>query len=724
MKKIFFVLFLFSIVFENFCQITSSVNPIERMTATDGWTIHTKSSVYQVIVNENNEVIPVYFGDAAQGVFTKKYPLWMNRVQEVPVRGGFANKTPAIEVVFSDNVRDIELKFETGEIINVDGYPTLKITQKDKIYPLQIISFLRVIPQWDIIEKWIEVVNTGKKNIIRIENLQSASLSLPADAYELSYKSGYWGHEYQPQTTPLTPGIKTLQVKDFKSYGMPFFMVGKEGTIRDTYGPLWFGTLQYSGNWRLDFDKAPEGELQIVGGINFWDTWWNLKPSEHFVTPKFIIGYTTEGKEGVAHNLSGYEKELVMPKNTKDKERPVLYNSWYATTFNVNEKDQLALAATAKSLGVEMFVIDDGWFKGRVNDNGGLGDWTVDLHKFPEGLNPMIKKINDIGLDFGLWVEPEMVNQNSDLYRAHPDWVLNFPNRTRHETRNQLMLNLAREDVYNYLHTSLFDLLKQHNIKYLKWDMNRALSEPGWPSAPPEMQREVRIRYVQNLYRLIDELRKDFPAIWFENCSSGGGRVDMGMLSRTDVFWASDNTDPIDRLFIQYSYLGTFPANTMISWTTDEDHHQQQPSLAYKFDVAMSGVLGVGYDITKWTNEEKALATEKIARYKQIRPLIHNGILHRLVSPYEHNRCALQFVSKDRKEAVLCLYNLNENMEGTTNDTRSSNILQLRGLDPEAFYKLEGDDQLYKGLYLMKVGIGWPVQGSFKSKILSLKISG
>jgi alpha-galactosidase len=371
-----------------------------------------------------------------------------------------------------------------------------------------------------------------------------------------------------------------------------------------------------------------------------------------------------------------------MPKNTVGKVRPVIYNSWYATTFNVNEKDQMALATIAKSLGVETFVIDDGWFKGRVNDKGGLGDWTVDLHKFPNGLNPMIKKINGMGLDFGLWVELEMVNPNSDLYRSHPDWVLNFPNRTRHESRNQLILNLAREDVYNYLHTSLFDLLKQHNIKYLKWDMNRALSEPGWPSAPTEMQREVRIRYVQNLYRLMDEIRKQFPDVWLENCSSGGGRVDLGMLSRTDVAWASDNTDPIDRLFIQYSYLGFFPANTMISWTTYEDAHDQQPSLAYKFDVAMSGVLGVGYDIIKWTNEEKALATEKIAKYKQIRPLIHNGILHRLISPYEHNRCALQFVSKDRKEAVLCLYNLNENMQGATNDIDTAKLLKHSQCNP------------------------------------------
>lgn len=721
MKKIFFILVLFSNPSFTFCQPASLNNIIEKTTSPDGWMIHTRSSVYQIIINKNGEVIPAYYGNDAQESFLKENALSTNKVLEVPVRGGFANKTPAVEVVFADNTRDLELKFEKGEIVQLDGYPALKITQNDKVYPFQIISYLRVIPQWNIIEKWIEVINTGKKDPISIENLQSASINLPRDSYELNYVSGYWGHEYQPQLTPLTPGVMTLQVKDFKSYGVPAFLVGKENTIEDTSGRAWFGSLQYSGNWRIDFDKFAEGELQIVGGINFWDTRWNLQPSEHFITPKFIFGYTEKGKEGVTHNLTGYEREIVMPQNTVNKLRPVIYNSWYATTFDVNEKDQLALAKTAKSIGVEMFVIDDGWFKGRINDAGGLGDWTVDYNKFPKGLSSMIRKINDMSLDFGLWVEPEMVNPNSDLYRTHPDWVLNFTNRTRLETRNQLVLNLARQDVYDYLYESMVDLLKNHNIKYLKWDMNRALSEPGWPSASPEMQREVRILYVQNLYKLIDKLREKFPGVWIENCSSGGGRVDLGMLSRTDAFWASDNTDPIDRLFIQYSFLGFFPANTMISWTTTEDGHQQNPSLAYRFDVAMSGVLGVGNDITKWTNEEKVLATEKIEKYKQIRPLVNNGMLYRLVSPYEHSRCALQFMSKDGDDGVLCLYNLNENMNGVTLDTQANNILKLRGLKEESSYKIEGADLVYQGSFLMNIGIKWPVSGSFKSKILTLK---
>jgi alpha-galactosidase len=314
-----------------------------------------------------------------------------------------------------------------------------------------------------------------------------------------------------------------------------------------------------------------------------------------------VIGYANNGLTGASQRMHRYICERLLPAKFRDRPRPILYNSWYATGFDVNEKHQLALAAVAKEIGVEMFVIDDGWFKGRVNDRGGLGDWTVDKNKFPSGLKPMIDKINAMGLDFGIWVEPEMVNPNSDLYRAHPDWVFHYPKRVRHEQRNQLMLNLAREDVYNYLLDSMTNLLKENNIKFIKWDRNRALTEPGWPDAPADMQREARIRYTHNLYRLIETLRERFPDVWFESCSGGGGRSDLGMLGRMDQTWVSDDTDPVNRILIQYGYLHAFPARTMVSWITHEDWGGIRPSLEYRFHVAMAGVLGIGFDITKWT---------------------------------------------------------------------------------------------------------------------------
>ena len=684
-----------------------------------GWIIHTKYSAYQLVLTKEGQVQQTYFGPKAQLPLNLKN---ISGANEIPVRGGFPTKTPLLEVVFSDRVRDAELTFVTADILNIEGRTTLKIVQKDKFYPLEVTSFIRVLPEFGIIEKWVSVTNTGKKGDITIENLQSASLNLPADLYVLTHMAGEWGHEFQLRNTELTEGIKTLQARDFKSFTNPnWFMVRPKNETEEVSGSAWFGTLEYSGNWRMDFDQSYNGRLQIIGGINFWDTDWKLQPGTTFETPKFVFGYTQDGSEGAAQNLSAYIRKTVLPEPWREKTRPVLYNSWYATTFNVNEEHQLALARIAKDIGVELFVIDDGWFKGRNDDHAALGDWTVDKKKFPNGLSPMIQKINDMGMDFGIWVEPEMVNPNSDLYRAHPDWVFYFPNRTRNEGRHQLMLNLAREDVYEYLLKSMSALLSENNIKFIKWDHNRTLSEPGWPDGPVAKQREVRIRYINNLYRLIDTLRSRFPDVMFEDCSSGGGRIDLGMLSRMDQAWTSDNTDPIDRLFIQYGYLSAFPANTMVSWITHEDWHKQKISLEYKFDVAMSGVLGIGYDITKWTDTDKKIAKEKIAKYKEIRSLVQTGTLHRLVSPFSNNKCALEYVSANGSSAVVFCYNMAEYLAGSIPVTRQSGMLKLRGLDQKASYKLSHTgDVIYKGDFLSEVGVSWPVRNGYNSMIIEV----
>lgn len=640
--------------------------------------------------------------------------------EEVTVRGGYSVNTPMLEAIFKDRVRDIELSYVGSDVSTVDGYTTLAIHQKDNYYPLAVTEYIRVLPEYDLLEKWIEIKNTGKKGNIEIENARSGTFFLPKNAYELTHLSGRWGYEYQPHVTKLTQGVKTLQTKDLRSYGSSFFAIRPEGEQSETYGEVWFGSLQYSGNWRMDFEKFAPGEVQVTGGINFWDQLLVLQPGKSFTTPKLIIGYTDRGMEGVSQNLASFTREKVLYPSHRDLVRPVLYNSWYATTFDVNEEHQLALAKIAKDLGVEVFVIDDGWFKGRINDKGGLGDWTVDKNKFPNGLQPMINKINAMGLDFGIWIEPEMVNHNSDLYRQHPDWVFHYPNRTRHETRNQLMLNLAREDVYQYLYTCFSTLLRENNIKFIKWDMNRGVTEPGFLSAPTDEQRAVRIRYIENLYRLLEALRAEFPDVWFENCAGGGGRVDLGMMARTDFCWASDNTDPVERTFIQYSFLNTFPANSMISWVTQEDWHNQKHSLEFKFDVSLCGVLGVGYDITKWSDKEKEIAREKIDLYKEIRETVHKGDHFRLVSPYENNRSVLQFVNKLKSESVVFVYNLAEYPDNAILETKCPKKVKLRGLEPDASYRIEGMDGLYAGRQLMNIGVEFPLYGAFKSRIFKI----
>lgn len=680
------------------------------------WTLSTNSFVYQIRVSDQGTVYMFYFGDKNQDLKMIHHPLG----EEVTVRGGYSTATPMLEVIFKDHVRDIELTYVSSELVTQEGYTMLIIHQKDKFYPLAVTEYIRVLPEYNLLEKWIEIRNTGKKGNIKIENAQSGTFFLPKNAYELTHLSGMWGYEYQPNVTKLTQGVKTIQTKDFRSFGSSFFAVRPEGEQMETCGNVWFGSLQYSGNWRMDFEKYPQGEVQVTGGINFWDQSLTLKPEESFTSPKMIIGYTHRGMEGVSQCLASYTREKVLYPSHREKVRPVLYNSWYATTFDVNEEHQLDLAMIAKDLGVEVFVIDDGWFKGRLNDKGGLGDWTVDKNKFPNGLQPMIEKINAMGLDFGIWIEPEMVNPSSDLYRIHPDWVFHYPNRMRHEGRNQLMLNLAREDVCQYLYDSFSKLLRENNIKYIKWDMNKSLTDPGFPSAAISEQRAVRIKYVKNLYRLLEKLRAEFPDVWFENCASGGGRVDLGMMARTDFSWASDNTDPVERIFIQYAFLNAFPSNSMISWVTQEDWHRQNHSLEFKFDVSMCGVLGVGYDITKWNDKEKEIARKKIIQYKEIRETVHKGNHYRLVSPYENNRSVLQFVNKSKTEAVVFIYNLAEYPQNAIIETKLSKKVKLRDLEEDASYQIDGIDGIYKGKHLMTVGVEFPVYGAFKSHIFKV----
>jgi alpha-galactosidase len=680
------------------------------------WSIMTNSSVYQVKVSSGGDVQAVYYGNKIQSGMVQG-----SMGAEIPVRGGHVSAIPVLEAVFPDGVRDIELEYISSEILDIDDSETLKITQKDKFYPLTVHSYIRVLPGYDLIEKWVEVANTAKKGTVKIENLQSGSVFLPENSYELTHFAGVWGNEFRPNTTKLTQGTKTTQVKDFKSYGSSTFFIRPEGENDSQSGEVWFGSLQYSGNWRVDFEKFFKGNVQVAGGINFWDQEIYLKPGKSFTTPRMVFGYSNAGTDDVTMKLTSYIREQLLPEKHRDIIRPVLYNSWYATTFNVNEEHQLALAKEAKEIGVEMFVIDDGWFKGRVNDKAGLGDWTVDKSKFPNGLNPLIDQINALGLDFGIWIEPEMVNPNSDLYRAHPDWVFHFPNRQRHEGRNQLMLNLAREDVYQYLYKCFSELLRENNIQFIKWDMNKALTDPGFMSSPSDEQRAVRIKYVENLYHLVSALREEFPDVWFENCSSGGGRVDMGMAQFFDFNWASDNTDPIERIFIHDAYLSIFPANTMISWVTHEDKHGQKPSLEYKFDVCMAGVLGVGEDITKWNNEQKSIARNKIAQYKEIRETVHKGNLYRIVSPYDEDRSILQYVSRDKKTSTVFYYLLGEYPKNAVPETQKTTLVKLKGLLPNAKYKIDGLEAVHTGEYLMKVGVTFPLRGTYKSRIYTLK---
>ena len=480
---------------------------------------------------------------------------------------------------------------------------------------------------------------------------QSAVWNLPVGTgYRLSYLSGRWAAETQLNREPIHEGMKVIESREgHTSHNFnPWFAVD-DGTATEEHGRVWFGAIAWSGNWRISVEQTPYRQVRVVGGLNTFDFSYPLKPGESFNTPEFYGGFSDHGWGAASRLLHRLELTDIQPGGAKARVRPVLYNSWEATEFHVDEPGQTALARKAAKLGVELFVMDDGWFGKRNDDHAGLGDWTVNPQKFPHGLGPLIQEVNRLGMDFGLWVEPEMVNPDSDLYRAHPDWVMNFPGRPRSELRNQLVLNLARDDVKQYISGFLDKLASEYNIRYFKWDMNRTFSEPGWPEMPPAEQQELWVKYVHNLYDIIDQLRAKHPNLDIESCSGGGGRIDLGILKRVDEVWVSDNTEAFDRLRIQEGFSQAYAPKFMSAWVTDVPNtNGRSTPLQYRFLVAMQGALGIGANLNKWTDADSDLATNMIALYKRIRNTVQYGALYRILSPRTSDVTANEYVSAGR----------------------------------------------------------------------------
>jgi alpha-galactosidase len=406
-----------------------------------------------------------------------------------------------------------------------------------------------------------------------------------------------------------------------------------------------------------------------------------------------------------------------LPANANYKIRPVLYNSWEATRFNVNEEGQKKLAEKAASLGVELFVLDDGWFGERNDDTAGLGDWYVNKEKFPHDLSSLISYVNKLGMDFGLWVEPEMVNKNSNLYNLHPDWVYHFPNRPRSESRNQLVLNLAKNEVVEYIYDFMNKLLGTYNIRFIKWDMNRPFSESGWPEAPKSQQREIWVRHVLGLYHILDKLRKKHPEVIFESCSGGGGRVDLGILQRADQVWTSDNTDAFDRLKIQEGFSYAYAPKIMMSWVTDTPNrlNRRKLNLEYRFNVAMMGSLGIGGNLNTWSDDEMKLAKEKISQYKKIRKIIQHGNQYRLLPTWKGNLVAVEYVNNDKDKAVLFVF-LHSQQFG-----EKLPPIKLKGLVSDSLYQYQDDESekvILSGKALKEIGLKLDLRGDFNSKLI------
>jgi alpha-galactosidase len=609
-----------------------------------------------------------------------------------------AFKEPCMCVVYADGSRIVRLTLTGDRITERDGTPALVLTLTDPRYGLVVEHHLVVHGDLDVIARHVRLENGGQR-ALDVERAASAALGLPPGQYEAWTLHGRWGAEFQVERRALLPGkFVTDSRRGFTSNeANPWFAVARQGDAKQ----VWFGALAWSGNWSMVFETERNGAHHLVAGINPFDFTWRLEPGEEFTTPTLACGYTEGGLGEASRVLHRYQVAKVLPENHRDLPRPVHFNSWFSTYFDVVADHQIELARRAADLGFELFVIDDGWFGRRDSDRAGLGDWVANPTKFPRGLSEVIDEVHRLGMQFGIWVEPEMVNPDSDLYRTHPEWILHFPGREPTLARNQLVLNMAREDTRAHVRDQLQRLLRDHDIDFLKIDHNRPYTEAGWPDAPLERQREVWVRHVHGVYELIDQLRREFPHLIVETCAGGGGRVDLGILALTDQAWVSDNTDPSDRLFSQRGYSLAYPARTMVNWVTDNPDPTtgRITPLAFRFHVAMQGVLGVSADIARWTDDECREAAELIADYKRFRPTIQQGDQYWLVAPTGSGPCAVQYVSAEPRESVVFVYQVSA-VAG-----RAGTQLRLQGLDPRRRYRRTSDGLECAGATLMSAGL-------------------
>ncbi|MEU7246109.1 alpha-galactosidase [Streptomyces sparsogenes] len=673
------------------------------------WLLSGRRSSYALHLTDQDELLHLHWGprialpDAEALALEPLPPSWgfespLDGREEYPVEGGPRFARPALSVR-SQDVRGTEWRFERG-VVTEPG-DELRLHFHDPLHHLALTLHYRMRDDHDVVERWTTATHAGGPDDAPLELLRvdSAAWSLPArDRWRLTHLYGRWAAESRVARTDLTPGEKVLgSRRGHTSHQHLPWIALDEGEATEEYGEVRSVALAWSGSWRIAVQHLATGEVQTVGGVGHDDSGQlTLAPGESFTTPVFAGLWTDGGFGAASRGWHAWQLAHVIPG--ADRHRPVLYNSWEATFFDVGEERQRGLARRAAEMGVELFVVDDGWFGARTDDRAGLGDWTPNPDRFPGGLKPLADEVHALGMQFGIWVEPEMVNADSDLYRAHPDWVQHHPGRTRTEFRNQLVLNLARPEVREHLYERLDALLSGAPIDYVKWDFNRSFSDAGWPGDP--YPQRLWIEHVRGFYELLERLRAAHPNVAFESCSGGGGRIDLGVLGLTDQVWTSDNTDPLDRLAIQHGFSQLHPARVMAAWVTDTPNAmggERVTSLRFRFISSMAGVLGVGGDLSRWSESELAEARDWVALYKRVRPVVQQGELYRLRPPGDGGLTAVQYV---RGEETVVLAWLHAQSLGDRQPP-----LRLRGLDPEGRYEDLATGEVHRGALLTHHGL-------------------
>lgn len=626
--------------------------------------------------------------------------------------GGKVYRPVAFKATYSDKCRESVLTYKDFNVSEVNDAFLLEIILEDEPYKTEVSLFYKLREGTDIIERYSVVRNKSDKNII-LNKVASGEFNLPSLRHYTSTNfNGSWGGEFRKVDSEVKNGVLTYEsIKGGSNHTVnPCFILSENADEKN--GEVFFGALAWTGNFKTEISRDFVGRTRAVIGINDFDFSYTLHPDEEFITPSVFCGYA-QGFAQMSNQMNSFAAEYLLPRRFAKEPLPVLYNSWEATWFDVSSETQQEIAEKAAEIGCELFVMDDGWFGQRKDDHAGLGDWYVNKEKFPDGLKPLIDKVKSLGMRFGLWFEPEMVNPDSDLFRAHPEWAYHYSTRKASLLRNQLVLNLTRDDVKEFVFKCMDDMLCEYDISYIKWDMNRAYSETGADNL--ENAQELWYRHVKAVYEIADKLKEKHPDLQIECCASGGGRVDFGSLSHFDMVWTSDNTDPLDRLTIQQGFSLLYPIKCMRAWVTDTNRGSRPTDWDFRFNVTMQGSLSIGGNLMKYSEKELDIHKKYIALYKEIRNTVQFGRFYRLANFAEDRMFATQYVDDEQSVLFLCT-------DATSFFNDNFRHVKLQGLDENAKYTVKYDktEEVYGGAYLMNVGLSFETWGTLYSKIVRI----
>lgn len=642
----------------------------------------------------------------------------------------------ALHAVHADGNTSTLLNFENVKQESPEpGITLTTISLKDPLYPFQVKLFYKAYEESDLIEQWTIYQHTEKKPVT-LYQFASAQLSSKSSSYRLTHFAGDWAGECNMSEVELTEGIKVIDSKlgtRATFFAHPMCLLSLNGRMTEDNGEVIGMALAWPANFKLEFEKNNNQELRVLAGMNPYASHYKLKKGDVFQTPSFLYTYSTKGNGQVSRNFHRWARKYGLRHG--ENSRYTLMNNWEATYFNFNEPKLKSIIEDAAGMGFELFLLDDGWFgqkHPRNNDDAGLGDWVVNKEKLPNGLGWLVKQCTDNDIKFGIWVEPEMVNPQSELFEKHPDWVIQQPEREHILFRRQLVLDLSNPEVQEFVYKSVHDILKDNpQIAFVKWDCNRAVTNPGSTYLPADEQSHIWIEYGRGLLNVFKKVRDSHPDVHFMLCSGGGGRLDYGSLRYFEEYWPSDNTDALQRILIQWGNSQFFPSIAMCCHVSASPNHQtgRTTPLKFRFDVAMQGALGMDLQPSTMNEKEVIFAKEAIKTYESIRNIVFTGDLYRILSPYEGNRTSMMYVLPDKSRAVFYAYQLKSHIGEV------SAPMRFKGLIPDKKYNVKelniypgsraatgsANGQSFSGDFLMNQGLPIGLSGDYSSAVIELE---